>query len=166
MRKKIFGKKLKRDKNERKALIKSLLSSFVLYDRIQTTEAKAKAIKSLADKLVGLAKKEQQVAQKLLSPYLNAVAIEKMIKETSSRFTTRAGGYTRIIKLGKRFNDNASMVLLEWTEKRSAPAITKTSKKTAGKKENKKEKESVKPAKKEVKKKRNQNAKNKKKEKK
>jgi len=119
MRKKVFGRQFKRDKNERQALFKGLLSSLVLEERIETTEQKAKAIKGEAEKLVAKAKKETVLAKKLLGKKLNPRAIEKMISDVSSRFNDRNGGYTRIVKIGRRFGDDANMVILEWVEKSS-----------------------------------------------
>ncbi|MEM4259574.1 MAG: 50S ribosomal protein L17 [Candidatus Pacearchaeota archaeon] len=120
MKKNIFGRKLKRDTKERKALFKSLLTSLVLKERIKTTEAKAKAIKSEADKLISKARKGKLLAQRLLSVYLHPKAIEKMISDIAPRFENRKGGYTRIIKLGERLSDNARMVIMEWVEKKEA----------------------------------------------
>ena len=127
MRKKVFGRQFKRDKNERQALFKGLLSSLVLEERIQTTEQKAKAIKGEAEKLVAKAKKEVVLAKKLLGKKLNPKAIEKMISDVAPRFDNRSGGYTRIIRIGRRFGDDANMVILEWVEKSSK--LVKTIKK-------------------------------------
>lgn len=124
MRKNVFGRQLKRDRNERKALFKSLLTALVLYERIQTTEAKAKAIKGDADKLITKAKKGGLHAYRLLEPDLATIAVKKLLSTIAPRFTNRNGGYTRIIKIGRRLKDNAPQVILEWTEKAlMAPAI-------------------------------------------
>lgn len=125
MRKNVFGRQLKRDTNERKALFKGLLSSLVLYDRIQTTQAKAKSIKGTADKIIGFAKKESPLlAKRLLSSYLNPLAIEKCLTDVAPRFTERTSGFTRIVRLGPRVSDHAAMVLLEWVEKKKmVPAL-------------------------------------------
>lgn len=124
MRKNVFGRQLKRDKNERKALFKSLLTSLVLHERIQTTEAKAKAIKSDADKLITKAKKGGLAAYRLLEPELiSAQAVKKVLDTIAPRFAKRQGGYTRIIRVGNRLKDNAPLVLLEWTEKASADEV-------------------------------------------
>lgn len=148
MRKNIFGRQFKRDTNERKALFKGLASSLVLEERIQTTEQKAKAIKGHVEKLVTKAKKGDLQAERLIQPYLNAQAVGKMMVDIAPRFKTRPGGYTRIIRMGKRLQDNSSMVILEWVEKRAvdaAPAkkekknLTKAGKTTAVKKTVKKE---------------------------
>ena len=119
MKKHVFGRKLKRDINERKALFKGLMSSLVLHEKIETTEAKAKAIKGEVDKLVTNAKKDGILARKLLSAKLFPEALEKMIKDIAPRFNKRQGGYTKMVRLGKRFGDDATMVLLEWVEQRA-----------------------------------------------
>ncbi|MCL6096247.1 MAG: 50S ribosomal protein L17 [Patescibacteria group bacterium] len=116
MKKHIFGRKFKRDVAERKALFKGLMSSLVLHEKIETTEEKAKAIKGELDKLVTNAKKDGVLARKLLSSKLSAEALEKMIKDIAPRFDKRQGGYTRTVRLGKRFGDDATMVVVEWTE--------------------------------------------------
>lgn len=117
MRKNVFGKQLNRDKNQRKALIKSLMTSLVLEEQIKTTETKAKAIRSEVDKLITKARKETNLAKRLLEKKISSKAIEKLIKEITPRFTNRNGGYTRIIRLGKRLGDDAQMVIMEWVEK-------------------------------------------------
>lgn len=122
MRKNYFGRQLKRDANERKALFKGLASSLVLYERIQTTEEKAKAVRPLVEKLVTKARVGDMQAHSLLQPYLNAQALRKMLTDIGPRFKDRPGGYTRIIKMGPRLQDNASVVILEWVER--APTVT------------------------------------------
>lgn len=116
MRKQVFGRKFKRDKNQRKALFNGLISAIILKGKIRTTEAKAKAIKGDIEKLVTKAKKEEKIAKKLLQSSLKPFEIEKMITQIAPGFKNRAGGYTRIIKVGPRVSDNASMVILEWSE--------------------------------------------------
>ena len=113
MRKQVFGRRFKRDKNERKALFSGLISSMIIKGRIETTEEKAKAIKSEIEKLVTKAKKGNK---KLLIKNLNPFERERMLNEIAPTFANRSGGYTRIIKTGKRLSDNASMAIIEWTE--------------------------------------------------
>lgn len=114
MRKNIFGRQLKRDANERKALFKSLASSLVLKERITTTETKAKAVKGFVEELVTAVKKRGK--KNSLALYLTQPAIEKLATSIAPRFFGRAGGYTRIVRTKKRVSDNAQMVLLEWVE--------------------------------------------------
>lgn len=117
MKKKVFGRKLSRDKNERKALFKSLISSFILRETIQTTESKAKAIKPEIEKLITKAKQADESAKTVLQKNLSRPAFEKILKDIAPRFSNRQGGYVRLIKLGKRFGDDAPMSVIEWTEK-------------------------------------------------
>lgn len=117
MKKNIYGRQFKRDINERKSLFKGLMTSLVMHDRIQTTEEKAKAIRGSIEKLVTKAKTKGLKATPLLLPYLHKDAVTKMISDIAPRFTNRAGGYTRIMKLGKRFGDDATVVFIEWVEK-------------------------------------------------
>ena len=116
MRKNVFGRKFKRDVNERKALFKGLMSSLVLYGKIKTTQAKAKAIKGEVDKLVTKARKDARLAKRLLEPHLTPRALEKLLTELVPQFKNRQSGFTKTIKLGNRFADNASMVLMQWTD--------------------------------------------------
>lgn len=131
MKKQIFGRQLKRDTDERKALFKGLSSSLTMYERIETTEEKAKSIRAHVEKLVTKAKNNDSThARSLLQAYLTHEALQKMLTDIAPRFANRPGGYTRILKIGNRFNDNASMVIMEWVEK-----STKTqAPKVAGKK--------------------------------
>ena len=99
MKKQVFGRHLKRDANERKALFKNLLTSLIIEERIVTTEAKAKAIKGAADKLVTKAKKGGPEAMRILAPDVRYDAVAKLVNTIAPRFTNRQGGYTRIIKL-------------------------------------------------------------------
>lgn len=125
MRKNVFGKKLKRDKNERTALFKNLMSSLILHERIETTQAKAKAIKPQVEKLVTKALKGGNASMKVLYSSISSVAVNKLVSDIAPRFSTRKGGYTRIINLGNRFGDQAPMVVLEWVEKAKAVTVLK-----------------------------------------
>lgn len=116
MKKQVFGRKFKRDKNERKALFSGLISAMILNGRIETTEEKAKAIRGDLERLVTKAKKGE-ISRRLLQKDLKIFEIDKMINQIGPSFANRIGGYTRIIKAGRRFNDNAGMAILEWTEK-------------------------------------------------
>lgn len=137
MRKNVFGRNLKRDTKERKALFRSLMSSLVLDEQIKTTEEKAKSIKGQVEKLVTKAKNGGTHVESMLSSHLNAEAIKKMTTDVAPRFVNRPGGYTRIIRLDRRFNDNASMVIIEWVEKpqpkADRPMVEKAVKPSRGK---------------------------------
>lgn len=119
MRKNIFGRQLKRDSNERKALFKSLISSLILNERIKTTEAKAKAIKGSVDKIITKAKKGESYRRIIQASVVNDAA-KKAIFDIAPRFADRQGGYSRIIRVGRRLSDNAEMVLMELVEGKKA----------------------------------------------
>lgn len=115
MRKNVFGRQFKRDTNERKALFKGLISSLILKESIKTTEEKAKAIKGSVDKIITKAKKGGNLAR-ILSSDISDEALKKLINEVAPRFKERTSGYTKIAKLGRRFSDNASMVVVTLSE--------------------------------------------------
>ena len=158
MKKNIFGRKFKRDANERKALFKNFLTSLVLEERIKTTPAKAKAIKAAADKLVTKAKKGGEEAMRSLAPDVNHNAVVKLVEDIAPRFATRQGGYTRILNVGRRIADNAPQAIMEWVEKSAKLKVQsekldekdKKAKKAAPKKETKKSEVKVKVEKKKV----------------
>lgn len=114
MRKKVFGRRLKRDTNERKALFKGLMSSLILYESIRTTEEKAKAIRGRIDRIITKVKKKNGTPQDGLSAFLSDGAIKKLVRDVVPRLSERPGGYTRIVKIGKRIGDSADMVLMSW----------------------------------------------------
>ena len=119
MKKSVFGRKLSRDKNERKALFTSLMSALVMEERIVTTEAKAKAIKADVEKLITKAKDGSNAAKLVLKKSLSQKAFDKILNEIGPRFTNKQGGYVRLIKAGRRFGDDAPTVVMEWTEQAS-----------------------------------------------
>lgn len=117
MRKKTFGKQLKRDTNERQALFKSLMHELVLHETIITTEAKAKSVRGQVEKFVTKAKKNPAEAMRTLQSHFAIQTLTKLVNEIAPRFVGRSGGYTRIVRIGNRVNDNAKIVMLEWIEK-------------------------------------------------
>lgn len=147
MRKQVFGRKFKRDSNERKALFKGLISSMIIKGRISTTLEKAKSIKPDLEKLVTKAKKGE-ASRVELKKTLSKYEVDKLINQIAPVFKDRPGGYTRIIKTGTRFSDNASTAILEWVveiPEATKPEVKKSIKKTTeAKKEVKEEKKSVK----------------------
>lgn len=124
MKKRVFGRHLNRDTNERKALFKSLMTELVLHERITTTEAKAKAIRGQVEKLVTKAKNKGQQAEYLLQPYVSAEAVKKLLNELGPRYADRPGGYTRTIKMGNRFYDNASVAIIEFVDRKEGQTTT------------------------------------------
>lgn len=116
MRKRIFGRRLKRDVNQRKALFKSLIRSLVIYGGIQTTRAKAKSIKGEAEKLITYVKNNQNGAERYLLKSFSKDVAQRIITDIAPKFQDRNGGYTQIINIGPRVKDNAPMVLMRWVE--------------------------------------------------
>ena len=116
MKKKVFGRQFKRDVNERKALFKGLMSDLVIKESIKTTLPKAKSIKGQVEKLVTKAKVRGQESRAFIQPFVSSQAVDKIITDLAVRFADRPGGYTRIVKLGSRFSDNADMAMIEWVE--------------------------------------------------
>jgi large subunit ribosomal protein L17 len=107
--------KLSRDASHRKLLLANLCKEVIDHERIQTTEAKAKAVKPEVEKLITLAKEDSlhHRRQALSALGQDKGAVHKLFTEVAPRYTERPGGYTRILKLGPRRSDSTEMVLLE-----------------------------------------------------
>ncbi|HNO31735.1 MAG TPA: 50S ribosomal protein L17 [Anaerolineales bacterium] len=124
MRHSVAGYKLGRTKSARIALRRNLIKQFFTHERIQTTKAKAAAVRGDAERLITLAKNsangtaEQQVhARRMAVSQLgDNQVIKRLFDDIAPRFATRNGGYTRVIKLGPRLGDSAEMVVLELVE--------------------------------------------------
>ncbi|ORU00332.1 LSU ribosomal protein L17p [Anaerovibrio sp. JC8] len=107
-------RKLGRNSSARKALFKSILTSFFKHERIETTEAKAKEISGLAEQLITLAKRGDLAARRqALAQLADEDVVRKLFSEIAEQCKDRQGGYTRILKLGPRRGDAAPMVILE-----------------------------------------------------
>ena len=118
MRHKFGYKKLNRTSEHRKALIKNMLNSLIKYEQITTTLPKAKVLKPQADKIITLGKKESLHNTKtLFSKLQDTKSTNKVIKTLSKRYEKRNGGYTRIIKAGFRYGDNAPMAVIEFVDR-------------------------------------------------
>ena len=114
MRHKRSGFKLKRDVGARKALLRNLVTSVILEERITTTVPKAKAAKPLVDKMITLAKRDSLHARRQAAAFLNTPeSVKKLFDKLGTRFGQRPGGYTRIVRLGWRQGDGAEVVKLE-----------------------------------------------------
>jgi len=106
---------LDRKKDQRRALLRGLATSLILYEKIKTTEAKAKAIKPIVEKLITKGKKHDLNTRRELLKYLYLKnAAKKVLEELSPRYKERKGGYLRIIKLGQRQGDAAKIVQIEF----------------------------------------------------
>ncbi len=124
MRHHLAGKRLGRSKDERTALRRILIAQLIEHERIETTQAKALAVRGQAERLITMAKRgikegdAQMVhARRLAASRLsNPKAVTKLFDDIAPRYADRLGGYTRIVKLGPRLGDNAEMVLIELIE--------------------------------------------------
>ena len=134
MRHRKDGYKLGRLTQHRWAMFRNLLTGLFRHERIETTEAKAKAVRGLADHIVTLAKRENLHARRqVLSLVPDTEVVRRIFDTIAARFGDRHGGYTRIVKTGVRRGDAAPMVLLELVDRPETPA-------DGGKKGEKKEK--------------------------
>jgi large subunit ribosomal protein L17 len=123
VRHRVGGKKLSRSTGARRALFKSLLTELFRNERIETTEAKAKAVRAQAEKLISIARRGDLTARRRIYAELSSTLVaKKLMEEIAPEFKGRAGGYTRIYKLGPRKGDAAPMALIELVEKIEAAA--------------------------------------------
>ena len=107
-------RKLGRNSGARKALIKSLLTAFFTHGRIETTEAKAKELRRYAEKVITLAKRGDLAARRLaIKAVADVGVVHKIFEEIPEKYSDRAGGYTRILKVGTRRGDAAPMAIIE-----------------------------------------------------
>jgi len=125
----ISGRHLNRSSSQRKALFKGLVTQVLQHERIETTEAKAKAVRGDVEKVITLAKRGDVHSRRLvLKTVGDKKVVEKLFDNIGPRFKERNGGYTRIIKLGPRHGDAAEMVLLELVEREAPEVDTKNAK--------------------------------------
>tara|TARA_B100001939_G_scaffold165987_1_gene143168 strand:+ start:222 stop:665 length:444 start_codon:yes stop_codon:yes gene_type:complete len=118
MRHAIANKRLNRTSEHRKALLKNMLNSLIKYEQIKTTLPKAKFLKPQADKIITLGKKDTlQTTKILVSKLQDTKSANKVKKTLSKRYEKRKGGYTRIIKAGFRYGDNAPMAIIEFVDR-------------------------------------------------
>ena len=118
MRHKLGYKKLNRTSEHRKALIKNMLNSLIKYEQITTTLPKAKVLRPQAEKIITLGKKVNlQNTKSLISKLQSTSSADKVKKVLSKRYEKRNGGYTRIVKAGFRYGDNAPMAVIEFVDR-------------------------------------------------
>ena len=107
-------RKLGRNSSARKALFRSILTSFLRHERIETTEAKAKEISGLAEQIITLAKRGDLSARRMvIARLMDEEVARKLFDEIAPKYAERQGGYTRVLKLGNRRGDAAPMAILE-----------------------------------------------------
>ncbi|MEK7712408.1 MAG: 50S ribosomal protein L17, partial [Nitrospirota bacterium] len=117
MRHKVSGRLFGRTANQRKALLKGIVSSLLEYQRIETTLAKAKAAKGIAEKIVTMGIKGDLHSKRLVLSYIpNRAVVSKLFSEIAPRFSNRNGGYLRLVQTRNRVNDGAPMAVLEFID--------------------------------------------------
>jgi len=118
MRHKLGYRKLNRTSEHRKALFKNMLNSLIKYEQITTTLPKAKELKPQIDKAITLGKKNNLQSKKnLFSELQSKTSVEKLLKILSHRYEKRKGGYSRVVRTGFRYGDNAPMAIIELVDK-------------------------------------------------
>lgn len=140
MRHKVAGRNFGRSANQRKALLRGLVASLFEHQRIETTVARAKAIKGIAEKLVTFGKRGDVHAKRMVMSYIpNRAVMAKLFSDIAPRFADRNGGYLRIVQTRQRVNDRAPMAIIEFIDYESvrSPGTEKAEK--AGKKPAKKD---------------------------
>ena len=114
MRHRVAGRRLSRSTSHRRALYRNLVTDLLRYNKVVTTEAKAKEVRSLAEKVITMGKQGTLHARRqALSFVLDKKVVDKVFEEVGPRYLDRPGGYTRMVKLGPRLGDGAPMVQLE-----------------------------------------------------
>ena len=145
MRHGMSNKKLNRTSEHRKALLKNMLNSLIKYEQIKTTLPKAKFLRPQAEKIITLGKKDTLHNTKTLVSQLQDIKSANKVKKTlSKRYEKRLGGYTRIIKAGFRYGDNAPMAIIEFVDRDvEAKKIDKKKKSTSKELEKKEDKKPI-----------------------
>ncbi len=128
-----FGSKLGRTTSHRKAMLRTMVTSLLKYEKIKTTDSKAKELKKVAEKMISLGKRGDLHARRQAAAFVRERdVVGKLFGELSVRYRDRSGGYTRIVKTGYRIGDNAPMSIIEFVRdveaegvKKKAPAAKK-----------------------------------------
>jgi large subunit ribosomal protein L17 len=128
-----FGSKLGRTTSHRKAMLRTMVTSFLKHEKIKTTDLKAKELRKVAEKMISLGKRGDLHARRQAAAYVRErEMVGKLFGELSARYRDRSGGYTRIVKMGYRAGDNAAMSIIEFVRdaeaekaKKKAPAPKK-----------------------------------------
>ena len=141
MKHRIAGRRLDRTTEHRTAMFKNMVTSLLRHERIQTTAPKAKELKRIADKVITLAKKGSAHARRQAYRQVRDVEVlNKFFESIAPRFAKRPGGYTRIVRIGRRAGDNAEVAMIELTERAPAEAPAEKGEEKAEKKTEKKAK--------------------------
>jgi large subunit ribosomal protein L17 len=147
MRHKVSGRKLGRNSSHRKALMRTMVTELLENERMITTVAKAKELRSVAEKMITLGKKETLHARRQALGFIRKKSVvHKLFETLAPRFADRQGGYTRILRLGERKGDAAELALLELLDGDLVPESPSSEKKKAKKPEPKAKAADKKPA--------------------
>lgn len=118
MRHRVAGRKLGRPTGHRLALYRNLVAALLAHEKIITTEAKAKEIRTLTERMITLGKDGSLASRRRASAFItDKKVVEKLFNEVAPRYIDRSGGYTRLVKLGPRCGDNATMAQIELVER-------------------------------------------------
>jgi large subunit ribosomal protein L17 len=132
MRHRQSGKRLGRNTSHRKAMLCNMVTSLLEHEKITTTDARAKELRPIAEKLITLAKRGDLHARRLVTEVVrDRKTVAKLFERIAPRFADRPGGYTRIIKLGHRLGDNAALSMISLVEEEYAPKAKKKAPKPA-----------------------------------
>ena len=124
-----FGSKLGRTTSHRKAMLRTMVTSLLKHEKVQTTEMKAKELRKVADKMISLGKRGDLHARRQAAAYVRERdMVGKLFGEMSERYKERAGGYTRIVKSGYRAGDNAPIAIIEFIRNADAEKPKKADK--------------------------------------
>ena len=124
----ISGRKLGMKTDVREAMLKNMVTSLIVHERITTTVTRAKELRKIADRMITLGKKGNLAAVRQAATTVKTKeALGKLFKDLGPRFAERNGGYTRIIRSSNRKGDNAPMVIMEWVDKATSGAAEKKS---------------------------------------
>lgn len=105
---------LDRKKGPRQAMLRNLAASLILYEKMRTTLAKAKAVQPLAEKMIGLGKQKNLATRRQMYAFFpTEQPVKKIVEELAGRYAERRGGYTRLVKIGRRKGDGAEMAVIE-----------------------------------------------------
>lgn len=113
MRHRKRGRKFTKSKDQQKALLRNLSSSLIIKEKVITTEAKSKELRSFVEKSITRAKKDTLANQRLLLKNFSQEAVKKLLKDLGPRYKNRFGGYTKITKISPRKGNGAKMVVIE-----------------------------------------------------
>jgi large subunit ribosomal protein L17 len=128
MRHGMSGRKFNRTKEHRKAMFKNLAQALIKNEQIKTTLPKAKDLRPVVEKLITLAKRGGlHCRRQAVSQLQDQAVVKKLMDQLGARFASRAGGYTRIVKSGFRYGDNAPMAIIEFVDFDPVAAVAKVS---------------------------------------